>query len=411
MLPIMALVSTPAPHAANLGMLLMAFSSTVYNGQLILCDKMRLGGWSEMFMMGLSSALLAPCVVALLSMLRVTVPARNMCKWVMLSGSMGASSILTMIIAVRMRLTMGDFAALNSANVVFAALLGRVLLGEALRRVHFLAIAATLAGSLLISKPALLFGQASAQQAHWGAYMLALVSGFCDACVCICTRRISDTSLWWSFLSFNIFSAIVCVACTSITGGVSLTLFAAFPGEAAGWLAVQLVTQSVAIGGYLAAAQMCPAALSAIVDTGTRMVVGYAAQTLLFDVPLEPMSLCGASLMLSSVAVMALVQGRIPETPLPTPTDQPQPSPKLEVGTPVEGDTAINATNARDAAQSRTKSHDEESESLASYVATEFAGDEPRDILLRLRQPRSAAPETSATIIGASAAVSVVASA
>jgi len=89
-----------------------------------------------------------------------------------------------MFLAVRLEVPLGDFAALNSVNVVFAAFLARIFLREPLHLSNYLAMASSIAGAVCISQPDMLCGHSdSGSGASWVAHILSLLSSFCDACI------------------------------------------------------------------------------------------------------------------------------------------------------------------------------------------------------------------------------------
>jgi len=79
----------------------------------------------------------------------------------------------------------------------------------------------------------------------------------------------------------------------------------ASPFEAIGWISVALITTLFSVCLQCAGSVLCPAAVSATVYTAASMVFGYLVQTLLFGMVPSVVTLIGAALMLSAVALMA----------------------------------------------------------------------------------------------------------
>jgi len=122
------------------------------------------------------------------------------------------------------------------------------------------------------------------------------------------------------------------------------------------------------------------------------MISGYAAQVVLFAASLNVHTLVGAVCMFSSVGIMALVQPRADED--------------------VSVSTDSDATEVAEAGvvAPQLASEDDENESLASFIASEFASPAPRDARSSpLRMRRSCVGgEPVAKTIGSLALASVV---
>lgn len=72
-------------------------------------------------------------------------------KWVILRGLFGCANNVLSVSAILAGAHIGSVGALLSVNTVVAALLGRLVLGEALGKLHILAVFFSLAGAILIS--------------------------------------------------------------------------------------------------------------------------------------------------------------------------------------------------------------------------------------------------------------------
>merc|ERR1712232_732749 len=111
---------------------------------------------------------------------------------------MGAANFLFQALSVRAGTPLGDVATFTSINMVIAAFLGRVFLGEALWFVHVIALFSSFGGAVLISKPVFIFGGAGGADNGWAAsvgYLLALAAGFSQAAQFVCSRKSPVCSL------------------------------------------------------------------------------------------------------------------------------------------------------------------------------------------------------------------------
>jgi len=284
-------------------------------------------------------------------------------KWVVLRGSFGTISYATSLLAVAYGSPLGDSSALQSINVVVSALLGRAFLGESLRALHVAGLCLSVAGALLVSKPQWLIGGQDGD-APWLGYSFALLSGFVSGAIFIAARKsqgISPLALTASVTLQEGAIHFVLVWCGSVEE-MPLTRLLEVPAEALAMFAFLLFIGTFAAGTTSVGAQMCPAAMSATVYTSTSMSMSFAAQTLLHSEPPELMTLAGATLMLFAVSLMAFArwyyspiakQGTEAETI------------RREVSLPPQA-TPISAAAEQDG--------DNETESLASFVASEVSG-------------------------------------
>merc|ERR1719210_2460296 len=109
---------------------------------------------------------------------RARVPEAHQRKWVALQAIFSTLSFISCIMAVQVHAVPGDVNALTSINVVFAAFMGHLFLSEHLRFVHVVILFCSIAGAVLISQPAFIFG---GEGSSWFGYTLALFSGFARA--------------------------------------------------------------------------------------------------------------------------------------------------------------------------------------------------------------------------------------
>jgi len=290
------------------GMCLMGVGSTLLNIQLAILAVLGAAGWPDWTMLGVSTILMMVFFVTGIAIARPALPAKEDGKWVLLAGVFFVGSFVLMIVAIRLGVPLGDFAALNSANVVFAAFIGRIVLREALRWGHLLAVVCTIGGAILISQPEMIFGSNGANTVNALGYGVALVSGLCDACIYISVRKAGDTSPWWINLSFTAQAGLVLIGTAPIVDGFPVARLLSTPWESLGWIGLYTCMGLTSLIMFTLASQWCPAAISATVDTATRMVVGYLLQVLFFGAFLNVPTVLGATLMFSSVAAMTVMQ-------------------------------------------------------------------------------------------------------
>lgn len=360
------------------GLVFMVGAGLLFNTQMVLSSKLSEAGWPDFIMLGIAWAAAAVAAVLCTAVSRAAIPEPAERKFVVLAGFLFAGSMTFMIFAVRVGTPLGDFAALNSCNMIFAAFLGRVFLQEMLHWAHYVAIFCSVLGALLISKPEMLFGKTGAADTAWLGSLFALASGFCDAGLYVCARRSPNASPFFMVISFATCATVVIFATLPLVGTGGLAALADAPWEASAWLAALFVASFFSITFLAGAAQWCPAAASATVDLATRMVSGYLAQVLLFGGTVEALTLCGAGLMFLSVGAMTVVQApkaggaeEIAEQPSPPPTDH--------------------------------QDEDSDNESLVSFAASEFSGGISVGGPLRRRRPADPQGPPAARVIGNSA--------
>lgn len=382
------------------GMGLMGTGSTLLNIQLAILAILGANGWPDWTMLGLSTVIQMVFFIIWIAVTRPSLPAKGDSKWVVLAGVFFVGSFVLMIVSVRLGVPLGDFAALNSANVVFAAFIGRIFLREALRWAHLLAVVCTIGGAILISQPEIIFGRSGDTSINGLGYAVAVISGLCDAFIYISVRKAGETSPWWINLSFTAQAGVVLVGTAPIVDGFPVQHLLATPWESLGWIVLYTCIGLTSLVMFTLASQWCPAAISATVDTATRMVVGYALQVLLFGASLNVPTVLGATLMFSSVAAMTVMQifadGAATE-PVETSASTSQ---------PVENTSKIPPQLAGSTAVCDDES---DNESLASFIACEFMGTPLRE--RALRQRCHAAGNLPPQVVGVMAAVSGAASA
>jgi len=285
-------------------------------------------------------------------------PPKGEGRWAWSAGLFMSMSMVICILSVKLGTPIGDLSSLVSINVVLSALLGRLLLGDPLRWCHAVSAFCAFSGALLISRPSILFGRPEVGATHtpdtaWLGYFLGPIAGFFDACTIISLRKCSSTSEWQIALVYYSQAAILLMLLMLVPGleAHPLAKLEAAPAQAAMWIAAITAFDLPSMVIYGMAAKALPAALSATVDTASRMVLGFVADFLLFGEELHFLTCTGAGLMLLAVAVNAMVR----EQPLEAHLESNPPSTAQHESQDMEDDIA----------------------SVASFAASEFVDVEP----------------------------------
>jgi len=362
-----------------LGMLTMALQGVLMSAQIVSSKVMISAGWPFYRILGFAH-LMGMLVYALVAIaVQAKLPERRAWKWIVSRGLCSVLAFTGMSCAVQLGAPAGDVAALTSVNTVFAALMARAFLGEPLQYLHIIALLCSVCGAVLIARPSFLFGTPAdgAASPSSFAYAFAVFAGFCLSCIAICARKAADTSVWLFNLSPAAWGAVyfMLLPLSPLVDDSSLQSLLDSPAEGTGWIVFHIILLILAIATNSAGSMWCPAAVSATVNSTSRILCGYVADVLLFRLAISPLSLAGAGLMLSGVIVMALVR---------TPT------------------SAKSAAEAEEGMQ--PASEGDENESLASFVAAEFAQQEGHEsTALRQRKTTATTIESPATVIGAAA--------
>lgn len=379
------------------GVLAMVGSALTVNILLTMCSFMGERGWSDSSILSVSCILGLALLLVWLLVSRPDPPSAGDVKWIICVGFFGASSSILMFLSVHVGIPLGDFAAMNSTNTVFAAFLGRLFLGEALRWPHYAAVAMSVCGGLLVSQPEALFGpvpgQAASESSPGIGYVLALLSGFCDACMYVSSRKGEHVPHVFILISMIGQLSLAMVAWGLMMGALDPEPFVASPPEASCWLAGVLIVGGIGFLLFVEAAQKCPAAVSATVDTATRITSGYGAQLLLFGAALTKETLLGAGLMLASVVLMALVRG--------APDGQAMERYFVALDPDVRG---VLEGGGESVVVEVDQTSEVDTDSLVSFAASEFAGTPARRLALRLRRIGGASEQPPAQVVGASLA-------
>jgi len=325
--------------------------------------------WPFFRLMAVSSAMIVLCIAAGIFRASLPLPSLDQAKWLVFRGMFGAATFLLQISAVRIGASPGDAAALASINTILAALFGRAFLGEQLKWVHGIAVLCSASGAVFISKPSVLFGGSETDiSTRWLGFLVAAASGMTQAFVFISARKSSKSSLMFLNASPAFFCvlAFTCVPLTPFVNDSSWDPVVRSPGMAVGIVAAFFLIQFGAMTTNSAASTWCPAAISATVNTGSKMVSSYVAQAILFDKAPDLISLFGASLMLCAVLIMAVAR---------LPGRQPASS---DIVKPAAEQAEVSGRGGTD---------DEDNESLASFIAAEFVECKAHDKPTRLTAP------------------------
>eukprot|EP00929_Paragymnodinium_shiwhaense_P010949 TRINITY_DN11605_c0_g1_i1.p1 TRINITY_DN11605_c0_g1~~TRINITY_DN11605_c0_g1_i1.p1 ORF type:complete len:291 (+),score=37.01 TRINITY_DN11605_c0_g1_i1:110-982(+) len=285
--------------------------------------------------------------------------------------------------AVRLGAPAGDVAALSSVNTVLAALLGRAFLGEVLQLRHVVAMACSMAGAILISRPSFLFESAAGESDVPSlAYALAVLAGFSMSCIAICARKADKTDVWVFNLSPSAAGiSFILASSTPLLDDATLSPLLEHPGQAFGWLALNVVLIAGSIACNSAGSMWCPAAVSATMSSAARILFGYVADIFIFGLRIQLLSVGGAALMMCGVLVMTLA--RAPRQP--------------------EDDASLKEQPETSAVASPPATDTDETESLASFIAAEFVELQGYETPLRQRKPAGAPTSPLASVLGASA--------
>ena len=234
-------------------------------------------------------------------------PARQDVRWVLSRSIFDNLHWGLAILAVLSGAAPGDVAALTSIDIIAAALLGLIFLGEQVSILHFFALLLSVAGALCISQPQFLFGVVEGTGQSPIGYCLAMLSGCFQACCYVCARKSAHIPV--SLLTLG--SLLLTVPLSLLPpllriGQHNFEPVLEAPLQALGFLSMLALLSFFSIMIPAAGATRCPAAVSATVFTSSSMITGYVTQTVLFDDAPKPLKLVGAACMLLSVVIMAV---------------------------------------------------------------------------------------------------------
>lgn len=375
-----------------------AFLCAIFStGNLIMSKMMQAWDWPYFFLAGLS----ALCITLGLSLCMFCQKTfelqRREVKWVFLRGLFGCFNNVLSVCAVLAGAQVGSVGALGSVNTVVAALLGRLVLGEPLGKLHVLAVIFSLAGSILISDPQQAL---SSMGSSLFGNLLALLAGISLGCMFISSRKSGSASSMMLTTSAMLQRWIVCwcLAFLPVIPDGRFGLLRQNVGRTfLFWLCLAATIFCTNLAASVAS-KKCPAALSSTLVTGATMTCGYLSDILVFGKYPSTLTIIGAVMMLLAVMTMALT--RLP--PKTTRTDDPAES----TGPTEQRHTADTGTTVTPSSTRRSTSRHG---SLASFVASEFAERrlevEEEELPVPASGPRHRLPSTMlpTTVLGAKA--------
>mmetsp|Transcript_78739 Transcript_78739/g.198708 ORF Transcript_78739/g.198708 Transcript_78739/m.198708 type:complete len:407 (-) Transcript_78739:81-1301(-) len=337
-------------------------------------------------------------------------------KWVWVRGIFGCSTYVLMLLAVVVGAPLGASSALQSINVVVAALLGRVFLGEPLCGLHIAALGCSFTGAVLVTQPQVMLGLAPAPPGGkpWLGYALALAAGTTSGSTFIAARRsqgINPSVLTASVMLHEGLVSFLLPAAGVVDEAPLHDVVLTSAGLTAAVGTCLLVLAVLAAGALSAGAQMCPAAAASTIYTSVNMALSFTAQVVLHSEVPEVLSVAGAGLLLLGVVLMAAARNLYSASVKPLGATNP--------ASAVEDGFSCREASAADSAggssASGINSHDKDDDvddddtgSLASFVASEFAGLSPSSARepmgARQRRTLAAATLPAAQVIGAASA-------
>lgn len=334
--------------------------------------------WPYWRITAISCLLAMAGVFVLLALLRRPVPDREQMKWVFMLGLFSAIYWGLGVVAVQIGVDPGDVAALTSINIVMAAIMGRVFLKETFRVLHGIAVVFSLAGALLIARPAFIFSSERANGTPWYGYVAAMVSGVLQGGFFICGRKAGDVSAGYLTSSALSFSAILCtlLPLLPLIEEAPFRVALESPREGLLWTGIAFLTTACSAGFSVSGSMYCPAAISATVYTASSMFFGYVVQSMFFGSTPEPITICGACLMLAAVSLMAFAGSteeflqRAAQSVL-----------RISFGDLQED----KGGSEQQPEEISSPAADDDDESLASFIASEFSDFDAKDRQVRFR--------------------------
>jgi len=337
-----------------IGILLMAASGLAVTCEMVTSKAIEDMHWPYWYLLAICCSVGTMANGLVLWWQGVSCPKLPDVKWIFARALFENLHWMLAIYAVLVGAAPGDVAALTSIDIIAAALLGLIFLGERVSMLHFLALVLSVAGALFISQPQFLFGITEGSKQSPLGYCLAMLAGCFQAGAFVCARKsthipVSLLTVLSLFLSVPL--ALVPPSLGLHSGSEDgLKLVTEKPWQALALLSAMTAWVLLSIMLPAAGATRCPAAVSATVFTSASMISGYAAQTVLMNDAPKPLKLLGATCMLFSVVIMAIRC---------QPAEEPEPSCADFVPEPTVIGTA--------------STEDDETQSLGSFVASEVS--------------------------------------
>lgn len=340
-------MAIPAEAQGITAAILCAVFSTA---NLMISKILQAWDWPYFFLAGLSALCITLGLAITMACQKTYKLQRREVKWVILRGFFGCGNNVLSVCAVLAGAEVGSVGALGCVNTVVAALLGRLVLGEALGKLHILAVLFSLTGAVLICDPAQAI---SSMGSSLLGNFLALLGGVSLGCMFISSRKSGSASSMMLTTSAMLQRCIICWSLhfiPAVPDGRFELLGKSLPQS---FLFFCCLAAAIFLTNILSsvASKKCPAALSSTMMNGSCMAFGYVMDILIFHKVPTKLTVIGAAMMLLAVMTMAL-------------TRLPRKSARTETHLPTKEDTATPSSAA--SAGSRATS-------LASFVASEFA--------------------------------------
>jgi len=233
-------------------------------------------------------------------------------RLIWMRGALGMSTYISSILAAAAGAPLGDVSALGSSNIVVAAILGAIILGEKLKAVHVTVMLFSIIGAVLISQPETFLNGSDDGDRPWLGYALALLSGALSGSLFIALRKSASINPLILTCSVMLQEGI-CMSLLPWTGLVSdkpLDRILIRPGRTAALALVTGVNLFAACICTSAGAQLCPARISSTISTCVSMTLSYVAQVALHGQQPSAQTITGALLMTAAVGVMAATPSR-----------------------------------------------------------------------------------------------------
>lgn len=181
-------MAIPAEAQGITAAILCAVFSTA---NLMISKILQAWDWPYFFLAGLSALCITLGLAITMACQKTYKLQRREVKWVILRGFFGCGNNVLSVCAVLAGAEVGSVGALGCVNTVVAALLGRLVLGEALGKLHILAVVFSLTGAVLISDPA---HAISSMGSSLLGNLLALMAGVSLGCMFISSRKSGSAS-------------------------------------------------------------------------------------------------------------------------------------------------------------------------------------------------------------------------
>ena len=289
------------------GIMAAFFTAIFLTFNLLLSKWLQDRHWPYFFLAGLSSLCITLSLVITMICQKSYSLERREVKWVILRGFFGCGNNVLQVCAVLAGASVGSVGALASVNTVVAALLGRVVLGEALGKLHVLAMVFSIIGAVLISDPEK--AMATMGSSVFGNF-LALLAGISLGCMFISSRKSGGASSMMLTSSAMLQRWIVCWLLHFIPAVPDGQVQVVGEDLPKSLLLFVCLTVAIFVTNIFAsvASKKCPAALSSTVMNGSQMACGYFMDILVFHEAPTMLTITGAAMMFLAVIAMALTR-------------------------------------------------------------------------------------------------------